>query len=318
MILASQIGSVAKSIPEIIKQASQSQMGILALLIIVLFGLAFYFFRKAPVPWRALIFLVFFAGVCVYAWEINRIAGRPVSVHYVGRVLDKLTSAPLPESKITVAVNNNSQAPRETDSDGQFSFWLSRTDPTQDATVHVDHVSYEPYERIVASDVSSQLGDIPLTLVKQSASAPGDATPGGTPGTTARPPASLSAGASIGTMLGHPHPGTAVILQPPMAGAQPPLSQRESAAAVPPKVVEVSSGPKASGIGKEWSEWYQVRIGAAPAGYTIEKVDFWLSGDRACNAICFSLSSSPGSLTSTKKNRFFLSTTKRSGGCGCD
>src|SRR6266404_8558977 len=97
MIPFAQIEAVSKSIPEIIKQASQSQLGILALLIIVLFGLAFYFFRKAPVAWRALIFLIFFSGVCVYAWEINRIAGRPVSVHYVGRVLDKLTSAPLPE-----------------------------------------------------------------------------------------------------------------------------------------------------------------------------------------------------------------------------
>ena len=191
MVLASQVGSVAKSIPEIIKQASQSQLGILALLIIVLFGLAFYFFRTAPMPWRALIFLVFFSGVCVCAWEINRIAGRPVSVHYVGRVLDKLTSAPLPESKITVTVNNNSQPPRDTDSDGQFSFWLLRTDPTQDATVHVDHVSYQPYERIVASDARSQLGNIPLTLVTQSASA-SPAAPRPLPPVPTRPPGRLS------------------------------------------------------------------------------------------------------------------------------
>ena len=40
----------------------------------------------------------------MYAWEINRVAGRPVSVHYIGRVLDKLTSAPLPESKVTVTL----------------------------------------------------------------------------------------------------------------------------------------------------------------------------------------------------------------------
>jgi hypothetical protein len=107
MILIVQLESVSKSIPEIIKQASQSQLGILALLIIALFGLAIYFFRGAPVGWRVLIFLVFFCGVVVYAWEINRVAGRPVSVHYVGRVLDKLRSLPLPESKITVTLNNN-------------------------------------------------------------------------------------------------------------------------------------------------------------------------------------------------------------------
>jgi hypothetical protein len=58
----------------------------------------------------------------------------------------------------------------------------------------------------------------------------------------------------------------------------------ERAGPPPAKVVEVSSGPNPSGVGKDWIEWYQVKIGAAPAGYTIEKVDFWLSGDRACNA----------------------------------
>src|SRR5882757_1637917 len=114
MTLMAQVGAVAKSIPEIIKQASQSQLGILALLIIVLFGLAFYFFRKASVQWRALIFLLIFSGVCTYVWEINRVAGRPISVHYVGRVLDKLTSSPLSESKVTVILNNAAEPPRET------------------------------------------------------------------------------------------------------------------------------------------------------------------------------------------------------------
>ena len=58
-----------------------------------------------------LIFLIFFCGVGVYAWEINRVAGRPVSVHYIGRVLDKLTSAPLPESKVTVTLEIQASFP---------------------------------------------------------------------------------------------------------------------------------------------------------------------------------------------------------------
>ncbi len=51
IILLAQLESLSKSIPEIIKRASQSQLGILVLLIIVLFGLAFYFFRGAAVGW---------------------------------------------------------------------------------------------------------------------------------------------------------------------------------------------------------------------------------------------------------------------------
>ena len=249
MILLAQVESVSKSIPEIIKQASQSQLGILALLIVVLFGLAFYFFRSAPIRWRALIFFVFFCGVAVYAWEIFRIAGRPASVHYVGRVLDKLTSAPLPESKVTVTLSNKSEPPRQTDSDGQFSFWISRSDPTQDATLRIDHEKYEPYKRIVPSDISNQLGDINLTLIAEIVAAP------------MRPP-------------------SASWPPPPVSGNPRPYTLDEDST----KIAEVSSGPKLSGSGKDWSEWYQVKIGAAPAGYSVEKTEFWLSGDRTCGA----------------------------------
>ena len=283
MILQAQLESVSKSVPEIIKQASQSQLGILALLIIVLFGLAIYFFRGAPIRWRALIFLVFFCGVVAYAWEINRIAGRPVSVHYVGRVLDKLTSLPLPESKITVTLSNKSDPPRQTDSDGQFSFWISRSDPTQDATLHVDHEKYEPYQRIVPSDINNQLGDIHLALIvqKESASQPAAAAgSGGLAGVTKSRSGLTGSSASV------KRPSSSVTDRDrsPIQLAPPPASMIESTAELPTKVAVASSGPKLSGSGKEWSEWYQVSIGAAPAGYSLEKTEFWLSGDRTCGA----------------------------------
>ena len=285
MILLAQIESVSKSIPEIIKQASQSQLGILALLIIVLFGLAFYFFRSAPIRWRALIYFVFFCGVAVYAWEIFRIAGRPASVHYVGRVLDKLTSAPLPESKVVVTLSNKSEPPRQTDSEGQFSFWISRSDPTQDATLSIDHEKYEPYQRIVPSDISNQLGDINLKLIAQNESV-------SQPAASLRPsvqglpqaPASTSAATGTGELHKPPEIRQKRVEQPPISVASPSTSTTASTAEPPTKIAEASSGPKLSGSGKDWSEWYQVRIGAAPAGYSVEKTEFWLSGDRTCGA----------------------------------
>jgi hypothetical protein len=291
MILQAQLESASKNIPNIIKEASQSERGILALLIIVLFGLAIYFFRGAPVRWRALIFLVFFCGVVAYAWEINRVAGRPVSVHYVGRVLDKLTSAPLPESKVTVTLSNKSEPPRQTDSDGQFSFWISRSDPTQDATLRIDHEKYEPYQRIVPSDISNQLGDIHLTLIAQS-------NPVSLQGLATAPTSRSAATGSSATMerpqesKPKPPSSTSSGVTPKPPKALPPLERRPPAsmthvpmiAEAPTKVAEVSSGPKLSGSGKDWSEWYQVKIGAAPAGYSVEKTEFWLSGDRTCGA----------------------------------
>lgn len=283
MIVFAQLGPIAKSIPEIIKQASQSQLGILALLIIVLFGLAFYFFRKAPVRWRALIFLVFFLGVAGYAWAITRVATKPAAVHYVGRVIDKLTGTPLEESTVLVTVGNRSDPPRFTDSDGNFSFWIARTDPTQDAMLHFAHDNYEPYERIVSSDISNQLGDVRLTPTPNGVTNPPSEGSRGTAG-QATPGAGSSAAARVGVIAAHPS-ATMTNTARPQGGARhaEPLPAL-AATARPPRIVEASSGPKLSGRGKDWSPWYQLKVGIAPAGYTIEKANFWLSGDRTCGA----------------------------------
>jgi hypothetical protein len=53
---------------------------------------------------------------------------------------------------------------------------------------------------------------------------------------------------------------------------------------VAPAIVTADSGPRISGDGYAWSAWYRLGVGKAPAGYTIQKVEFWLSGDRGCSA----------------------------------
>ena len=52
--------------------------------------------------------------------------------------------------------------------------------------------------------------------------------------------------------------------------------------AVAPAIVTADSGPKMSGEGKNWSGWYRLGVGKAPGGYTVQRVEFWLSGDRTC------------------------------------
>jgi hypothetical protein len=53
---------------------------------------------------------------------------------------------------------------------------------------------------------------------------------------------------------------------------------------VAPAILSADSGPKLSGTGAQWSQWYQLGAGKAPHGYTIERSDFWLSGDARCGA----------------------------------
>jgi hypothetical protein len=63
--------------------------------------------------------------------------------------------------------------------------------------------------------------------------------------------------------------------------------------AVAPAIMTADSGPKQSGAGSSWSSWYRLGINKAPAGYTVSRVEFWLSGDGACgrSAECRQLAS---------------------------
>jgi hypothetical protein len=269
---------VIKSLPEIIKQASQSPRGILALLVIVLFGLACYFFRGAALGARVLIWLILFGGTATYGWEITRVATKPGAVHYVGRIIDKVSKNPLSEALISLMPTPQTQA-WSSDSDGRFSFWVTRKRPSDDVQMQVDHVNYERYTRTVSSDESSQLGDIPLGLIVAGANA--GASAGGTPpapvagSDASSPPAPGPAArdhSAVAAMIPHPRPPVV----PPAA-----ISMFAVASA---KVVMISSGPKLSGARKDFSEWYRLGAGAAPEGYTVEKTEFWLSGDRTCGA----------------------------------
>jgi hypothetical protein len=66
------------------------------------------------------------------------------------------------------------------------------------------------------------------------------------------------------------------------------------AQAVAPAIMTADSGRKQSGEGSSWSPWYRMGVNEAPAGYTVSRVEFWLSGDGACgrSAECRQLSSS--------------------------
>src|SRR5512143_2972176 len=61
-----------KSLPDIIRAAAQSQLGILALLVVALSILAYVFFAKAAVKVRVGIFVLLFAGVIGFAVAMFR------------------------------------------------------------------------------------------------------------------------------------------------------------------------------------------------------------------------------------------------------
>jgi hypothetical protein len=54
--------------------------------------------------------------------------------------------------------------------------------------------------------------------------------------------------------------------------------------AVAPAIITADSAPRVSGDGEHWSRWYQLGVTRAPTGYTVQHVEFWLSGDRTCGS----------------------------------
>jgi hypothetical protein len=62
------------------------------------------------------------------------------------------------------------------------------------------------------------------------------------------------------------------------------LDPAAQVAARTPEARVFSSGPKASGLGANWSSPYELCSEPPPAGYTIGSVEFSLRGDRSCGA----------------------------------
>src|SRR6185503_162453 len=68
--------SLTKSLPQIIKESAASPLGILALMIIGLAILAFFFFRQAKEKTRIGIFAMLFVGVAALAGAIVRVSNK--------------------------------------------------------------------------------------------------------------------------------------------------------------------------------------------------------------------------------------------------
>lgn len=215
-----------KTVPEIIRAASASALGIVALIVLALAVLAVVFFRSASQLIRVSMFVVLLAAVVGYSIAVARTDKSAVQ-HYVGRVTDKKTEAPIRAAKISLEIEGAPPV-SYTDSEGTYSFWLRRLLPGLDGRIRVDAEGYDHFDRILSVESGNKLEDIRLQPIAK-----------------------------------------------PIDVAQPPPQCGQ---------VEQGSGPQISGVGKGWSGWYQVRVGPSPARCTVDKVEFWLTGDRQCNA----------------------------------
>lgn len=109
IIRATMLGDIWQYVPQIIKEAATSPLGILALMIIALAILAFFFFREAGVVVRVTIFILMFLAVVVFAAKVAYKANEVVT-----SVKASPTPAPSNETVVEFPEVDTNSAPGHT------------------------------------------------------------------------------------------------------------------------------------------------------------------------------------------------------------
>jgi hypothetical protein len=163
-----------KMAPDIIKAASASPLGILALLVLVLGFLAYVYFKSAPLSIRIGIFAALLLGASLYAVAITNAAQKkgadgPTSqtvpngvIAIDGTVADTVKGDSIALAAVTTAL---SASPAITDSNGVFHLKIKTPDPGE-SVVLVLHVAKSGYESLDWTVTPPIVGAIRILLKK--------------------------------------------------------------------------------------------------------------------------------------------------------
>lgn len=121
--------SVAKTVPDILKEASKSPLGIFALMVLLLGGLAYVFFRRANPRIKIIIFMVLFAGAVAYGVavvNVPRSVDSPApenSLVLAGTIVDSSSDAAVPQAEVSLVGRSEMTL---SDDHGNFKITLQR------------------------------------------------------------------------------------------------------------------------------------------------------------------------------------------------
>jgi hypothetical protein len=172
-----------RTVPDIIKAASSSPLGILALLVLVLGALAYAFFKNASMKIRVGIFSALLLGAALYTAAILRAAlpGKSEDPRQLeipaplisidGVIADTNSGASIALATITTAL---SPSPAITDSNGIFHLEIKSSDAGDAIVLHVSKDGYESLDWTVTPPLK---GGIRI-LLKKGPSGIGESRPG--------------------------------------------------------------------------------------------------------------------------------------------
>jgi hypothetical protein len=143
-----------KALPDIIKNASQSPLGIIALLAIILGLLAWGFFREAPLRARLAIWLLILLGTTgFFVATVNAshsmsdsptVSATTNTLAVTGTTVDAISNDSIKQAQITLVGRPESAV---SDDNGNFRLELRTHGEAQaDLRLRVTKVGYEPYD----------------------------------------------------------------------------------------------------------------------------------------------------------------------------
>lgn len=132
-----------KSVPDIIKEASASPLGILALIILALAIMGVLFFRGAKIQVKMPIYLALVVGAAVYAISIHNTP--TVGKTFQGHVKERPDDEPVAHALINADVDGGTET-RLTDSSGDYVLTFN-SPKAQVEEIAVEKDGYEPFTK---------------------------------------------------------------------------------------------------------------------------------------------------------------------------
>jgi hypothetical protein len=150
--------SAPKALPDIIRAASTSPLGIFALMIVAISVLAWIFFKDVGERLRAAVFIMLFVGVAAYGFAIaNSFRGdTPIT----GIVLDERSGKPVAGALVSSASGGNNNGSAYSGPSGDF-FLPSRSRGS--TTLRVTATGYKPGAETVTAPARLTIRLVPLT-----------------------------------------------------------------------------------------------------------------------------------------------------------
>jgi|ERR1700733_7011584 len=139
-------------IPEAIKQASGSPLGILALLAIILGLLGWFFFQRGPIWAKFTVWILLFAGaVMFFAVSVATAAsiGAKGFLTVSGTVVDSTSNDALKLAQVSIVGTPENAV---SDDNGYFSLEIARAGNAQiDLRLRVSKEGYQPYDSTITA-----------------------------------------------------------------------------------------------------------------------------------------------------------------------